>query len=137
MTSILTPILALVVWTLIVWIWMYLTRIPAMKAAKIEPQEAAHPGSLDVLPSNIRAIADNYNHLHEQPTVFYALVVYSHLAGTAGGWMIDLAWGYVALRIVHSIAQNVLQNVTVRFSIFFLSSFVLIAMAVMNVMALL
>ncbi|PCI60929.1 MAG: hypothetical protein COB37_08990 [Kordiimonadales bacterium] len=137
MTSILTPILALIVWTLIVWLWMYLTRIPAMKAAKIEPQAAAHPGSLNVLPSNIRAIADNYNHLHEQPTIFYALAVYSHLAGTASGWMIDLAWGYVALRILHSVAQNILQNVTVRFSLFFLTALVLIAMAAMNVVALL
>src|SRR5258707_15735040 len=73
MSSLLTPVLALNVWTLIVWIWMYATRIPAMNAARIDPDTAKHPGSLDALPTRVRAVADNYNHLMEQPTIFYAL----------------------------------------------------------------
>ena len=132
----LTPVLALVVWTLIVWIWMYATRIPAIQAAKIDPNDAIHPGALDVLPSNARVVADNYNHLHEQPTIFYALAIYAHLVGVSDGLNIALAWAYVGLRIVHSFAQIVVRNVTIRFAVFALSSFVLIAIAVRNLLAL-
>ena len=85
MTSLLTPMLALIAWSLVIWIWMYATRIPAMRAAKIAPQDAAHPGALDRLPSSARRVADNYNHLFEQPTIFYALVLYTVFKGHTDG----------------------------------------------------
>lgn len=131
----LTPILALVSWTLIIWIWMYATRIPAMKKADINPQDAAHPGALDVLPSKVRQIANNYNHLHEQPTIFYALVVYTHLAGAADALNIQLAWAYVGLRVMHSLIHCTSNHVMSRFILFKLSSLVLIALAVRNITA--
>jgi hypothetical protein len=106
MDSFLTPVLALIVWTLIVWIWMYATRIPAMQAAKVDPATAKHPGSLDHLPSRTRAVADNYNHLLEQPVIFYALVFYVDLIGHGDTFALWLAWTYVALRVVHSFVQN-------------------------------
>lgn len=132
----LTPVLALVVWTLIVWIWMYATRIPAMQKAKIDPQSAIHPGSLSVLPPEIRVVADNYNHLHEQPTIFYALAFYSHLAGTGDGANVALAWAYVALRVVHSFMQIIVRRVMLRFLAFATGSLVLIALAARNLLAL-
>ncbi|MCZ6832047.1 MAG: MAPEG family protein [Gammaproteobacteria bacterium] len=132
----LIPVLALITWTLIVWAWMYATRIPAMQAANIDGNDAQHPGSLNSLPSNVRAIADNYNHLHEQPTVFYALAFYTQLAGNADGLAVNMAWAYVVLRVAHSIVQNVIHTVILRFGVFALSSLVLIAMTVRNLMAL-
>lgn len=132
----LTPVLALVVWTLIVWLWMYATRIPAMQKAKVDPQSALHPGSLATLPTDVRVVADNYNHLHEQPTIFYALMIYSHLAGVADGLNMALAWGYVALRVAHSFAQIVLKRVVVRFSLFALSTILLIVIAARDLLAL-
>lgn len=132
----LTPVLALVCWTLIVWIWMYATRIPAMQAAKIDPQTALHPGSLAVLPTRVRVVADNYNHLHEQPTIFYALAFYTHLASAADPLTIAFAWAYVGLRVVHSLMQIVVQRVIFRFMSFALSSICLIVIAVHNLLAL-
>ncbi len=134
--GVLTPALALVCWTLLVWAWMYATRIPAMQKAKIDPQSAIHPGSLSVLPTSARVVADNYNHLHEQPTIFYALVFYTHLAGADDAINVMLAWTYVALRIAHSFAQIVLRVVAVRFALFAFGTIALIALAVRNVMAL-
>ncbi|MEM9618708.1 MAG: MAPEG family protein [Pseudomonadota bacterium] len=134
--SILTPVLALIIWTLIIWCWMYATRIPAMKKAEIDPQAAVHPGSLTSLPSETRVVADNYNHLHEQPVIFYALAVYSHLVGVADPLNIWLAWAYVGLRAAHSLAQIVLRRVIVRFSLFAISSLVLVVMALRNLWAL-
>jgi hypothetical protein len=135
-TAILTPALALVTWTLIVWAWMYALRIPAMNAAGIDPDDAKHPGSLNILPESVRCVADNYNHLHEQPTVFYALVFYTQLAGTGTATLVMLAWCYVGLRVVHSLVQNTINKVMIRFSVFVLSSLMLIAMTVLNLLQL-
>jgi hypothetical protein len=136
MASLLTPVLALVVWSLIVWIWMYAARIPAMQRLKLDPQAAAHPGSLDVLPSSARQVADNYNHLMEQPTIFYALVFYTALAGHSDVLAVNLAWAYVGLRVLHSLIQCTINRVTLRFLVFALSTLVLMALAVKEVLAL-
>ena len=135
--SMLTPVLALVVWTLIIWIWMYATRLPAMQKANLDPQDALHPGSLNTLPQNARVIADNYNHLHEQPTIFYALAIYSYLAGVGDGLNVWLAWGYVAARVVHSLIQIIVKKVFLRFLTFAFGSVLLMVIAARNVFALL
>ncbi len=135
-SSILTPALALVVWTLAIWMVMYSRRIPAMQAAKIDPDSARHPGSLDTLPASARSAADNYNHLHEAPTIFYALVFYTHLAGNADPWFVVLAWAYVGLRVMHSLVQVTINKVLIRFALFTLSTLVLMAIAVGNLLML-
>lgn len=129
MTTMLMPVLALILLSLLVWIWMYATRIPAMQAARIDPQSARHPGSLDGLPSSARQVADNYNHLMEQPTIFYALVFVIVLAGLTDGLYVQLAWAYVVLRLVHTLIQCTVNIVNVRFAAFALSTVVLMAMA--------
>lgn len=134
--SILNPVLALIIWTLLIWFLMYLRRIPAMQNAKIDPQSAKHPGSLDTLPSSARSAADNYNHLHEQPTVFYALSFFLHLSGHVDTLTVGLAWGYVGLRIAHSIVQTTANIVMIRFGLFAVSSITLIAMAVKALLSL-
>jgi hypothetical protein len=136
MNSILTPVLALVVLSLLVWIWLYATRLPAMQRAKIDPQDAAHPGSLDVLPSSARRVTDNYNHLMEQPTIFYALVFYIYLSGHQDQLNIWLAWSYVGFRTLHTLVQCTINRVTLRFLLFSLGTFALMAMAVRAVLAL-
>ena len=136
MTSILTPVLALVCLSLLVWIWMYATRIPAMGKAGIQPQDAMHPGSLDSLPSSVRRVADNYNHLMEQPTIFYALAFYIFLVGITDPLFIWLAWGYVGLRVLHTLIQCTANVVNLRFLVFAASTLVLMVMAVRAVMML-
>lgn len=128
-SSVLVPVLALVVWSLILWIWMYARRLPAMSKAKLDPQAARFPGSLNVLPDGARQVADNYNHLMEQPTIFYALAIFTYLAGGQDGFTAGLAWGYVALRIVHSLIQTTVNLVPLRFLVFALSTVVLMVWA--------
>jgi hypothetical protein len=132
----LTPMLALIVWTFVVWMWMYATRIPAMQAAGIDAGKLKQKADLDGLPVRVKQIADNYNHLHEQPTIFYALVAYCVLAGTADATNIALAWAYVGARVAHSIVQCTWNYVPVRFTIFSVGSLVLMAIAVRCLIAL-
>jgi hypothetical protein len=125
-TEFLSPVLALVAWTLVMWIWMYATRIPAMNAAGIDPQEAAYPGTwAHRLRPGVRSVADNYNHLHEQPTIFYALMFFAALTGGGDATALKLAWCYVVLRVLHSLVQATFNRVIVRFSIFAVCSIVL------------
>ena len=133
--TVLGAVLALVVWSLIIWVWMYATRIPAMQAAKINPDDARHPGSLDALPGGVRQVADNYNHLMEQPTIFYALALYTVAIQHDTGLAVTLAWIYVVLRVIHSLIQCTINRVTLRFTVFSLSTIVLIVWAVREVMA--
>jgi len=137
MNSILTPALALVVLTLLVWVWVYATRIPAMQRADIQLQDAKFPADLQKLPDGARQVADNYNHLLEQPTIFYALVFYVFLAGHTDQLHIYLAWIYVLLRVAHTLIQCTVNIVTMRFSVFALSTLVLMAMALREIIVLL
>lgn len=127
--SVLAPALALVIWSLIIWLWMYATRLPAMSKAKLNPQDARFPGSLDALPDGVRQVANNYNHLMEQPTIFYALAFVTYLAGQQSPFTAMLAWTYVGLRIVHSLIQNTVNLVPLRFLVFSLSTIALMIWA--------
>ncbi len=75
-------------------------------------------------------MADNYNHLHEQPTLFYAVALAAQLAGAADGVAVALAWAYVALRIVHSFVQATENVIPLRFAVFTAGSFVLMGLLV-------
>ena len=133
--SIMTPVLALAAWTLVMLLWMYATRLPAMQKAGIDATKIQDPAELNTLPIEVRRIAHNYNHLHEQPLIFYVLCIYGHLAGVADELNIMLAWGYVVLRILHSLIQALWNFVPVRFAVFMTSSIVLVVMTVRNVIA--
>jgi len=130
------PVMALVAWSLVIWLWMYVQRIPAMQKAGIKPQDARFPGSLDKLPDGARQAADNYNHLMEQPTIFYAAALAIQVAGHADGMAVHFAWVYVGLRVVHSLVQTTVNLVALRFLVFVISTGVLAAMVIRELMRL-
>jgi hypothetical protein len=130
------PVVALVIWSLIVWIWMYATRLPAMARAGVRPEEGAFARELNVkMPPHARQAADNYNHLMEQPTIFYAICFALQFLGETTPINIGLAWGYVALRVVHSLVQNTFNSVPVRFFVFVASTLVLMALTLQAALA--
>ena len=138
--EILKPVAVLAGWTMLMWIWMYATRIPAINKLPKDATPGADVGwtgaKLEgLLPGNIQWKAHNYNHLHEAPTVFYAVALALALMGEGNGLNATLAWAYVGLRIVHSIFQATINKVMIRFLLFSLSSLVLIALVVHTVMA--
>ncbi len=129
--SVLHAVVALTLWSLVMFVWMYATRLPAMKA--MNPQDAAHTHALrGRLPSRVEAVSDNYNHLFEAPTAFYAIAFAVVLLGIADPLHAACAWAFVALRVAHSLVQATFNRVVVRFVLFSLSW---IAMAMMMVRA--
>lgn len=121
----LLPVMTLVGWTFVMWFWMYATRIPAMQQAGVDMDELSRTGAPLVLPPRVARVADNYNHLHEQPTIFYAVALVAQLAGGVDDLTIGLGWAYVGLRVVHSLVQATRNVIPIRFAIFSLGSLVL------------
>ncbi|MEP4052058.1 MAG: MAPEG family protein [Litorimonas sp.] len=133
-TTFLAPVLALIIWTLLIWVLMYVRRIPAMQAAKIDPETAKSPDGKwkEELPLSVQASAHNYNHLLEQPTIFYALMFYVTLTAQMSTSMFYAAWAYVVLRVLHSFIQVSSGKVILRFGVFSISTLVLIGMVVLT-----
>lgn len=130
-SPILVPVLTLVAWSLIVLVWLVVSRLPAMKTAGIDIATArgGKPGGLDgVLPDQAQWKAHNYIHLMEQPTLFYAVCLVLAVAGAGSGLTADMAWAYVGLRVVHSLIQNTVNIIRYRFAAFALSTLVLAAL---------
>lgn len=122
-TALLGPVVALVAWSLVMWTWMYATRLPAMMAAGMKPDPYAPRGEqMATLPAPVRWKADNYNHLMEQPTIFYAVVLALAVMGNASAAALAMAWAYVALRVVHSLVQALINRIELRFVLFVLST---------------
>ncbi|WP_353227007.1 MAPEG family protein [Novosphingobium sp.] len=131
--AILGPVVALAGWTMVMWVWMYATRIPAIGKIPQSGEPGADQGWTgamldDLLPRKTQWIAHNYNHLHEAPTVFYAVALTLALLHWGDGFNAWLGWAYVALRIVHSLFQATVNKVMPRFILFALSSLVLMAL---------
>ena len=117
------PVVVLVAWSMVMWLWMYITRLPAIRAAKMTLNPQAPRGEqMASLPARVRWKADNYNHLMEQPTVFYALALSLALLGAGDGINLYLAWTYVVLRILHSLIQVLVNKIELRFMLFVLSN---------------
>jgi hypothetical protein len=130
--AMLVPVVALALWTFVMWFWMYATRIPAVLAARMRLDPNAPRGEqMASLPPHVRWKADNYNHLFEQPTLFYAIgLVLALIDAAPRGLGVWLAWTYVALRVVHSLVQALVNKIEARFAVFVLSSLVLLGLAI-------
>lgn len=123
------PVIALVAWSMVILVWMYATRLPAMFAVKMKSDPNAPRGEqMSMLPPRVRWKADNYNHLMEQPTIFYAIALTLALLGVATQASLALAWTYVVLRVLHSLVQALFNKIEIRFLLFVLSNVPLLAL---------
>ena len=129
---ILQPILFMGLLSTVMMIWMYATRIPAAKILEqqgVDMQGLAHPAAVSgVFPSHVERIADNYNHLWEQPTLFYAIVLVIWAQGHTDSLHLYTAWSYCFVRLAHSLVQCTVNSVWLRFSLFILSWIALASM---------
>ena len=131
---ILGPVVALVAWSVLMMIWMFVTRFGAMRQAglSLKGRVGLRGNSLDgVVEDRAQWKSHNYNHLMEQPTLFYAVAISLALLGGGDVWInVLLAWGYVLFRIVHSLIQATFNVVAWRFLAFLAASLCLIGLTV-------
>lgn len=134
--QILRPAIVLGGWTAVMAIWMAATRLPALARASIAPDQARNTAKLnDLLPDEVQRVARNYNHLFEQPTLFYAMAIMIAILGHVDSLHVQCAWLFVALRIAHSCVQATVDIVLWRFSLFVLSWLALALMIAREVIA--
>ena len=125
----LQPVVALLAWSAIMFLWMYATRIPAMIKAGVDLKNKVGGQGKDldaILPPEVQWKSHNYNHLMEQPTLFYAAALVLVLTDCQSAIALYAAWAYVALRVVHSLVQSTSNRIRYRFALFLLASIALI-----------
>ncbi|MDO8417172.1 MAG: MAPEG family protein [Agitococcus sp.] len=134
MHSLVMPMLSLMSLTAFVWVWMYITRIGYMQKNHIDPQAVfSRVRLLQVLPDEIQAPANNLNNLLELPVIFYGLCLLNLIQQTTSDSLLNLAWLYVVLRVIHSLIQCSYNKVIHRFTVYFLSSIVLWLMLAISI----
>jgi hypothetical protein len=117
--------------TLVMMLWMSVVRLPAMKREGMTLQDAAHTDVLKTrLPTAVTRVADNFRHLTETPTVFYAMALGVVAAGLADSIHAACAWAFLACRVLHSIVQATINIVSIRAMLYTLSWLALATMIV-------
>lgn len=135
--EILQPVAVLLLLNCVMWFWMYATRLPALSKIDYSPDSNAINGvQMSQLPPKVRWKADNYNHLLEQPVMFYAVCLSLAVVGSVDSLNVMFAWAYVGLRAVHSVVQSVWNNIPTRFLLHVVSTLVLVALIVRAAMVL-
>jgi len=130
-SPIFAPVIALVLWTFVMWVWLYATRIPALSKHGIAYDPRMPNETFTArMPPAVRWKADNYNNLMEQPPIFYAVAIVLALSDAGGGASLWLAWGYVAARVAHSLVHALINVVVIRFVLFAIASAVLLALTI-------
>ncbi len=139
LASILLPAAVLVLWSMLVLVWMTVTRLPELMKLGDRFKQAPPGGRYQdieaMIPATVNWKSHNYTHLMEQPTIFYPAVFIIHLTNTGYGFNLYLAWAYVGLRIAHSLWQGLINGIRVRMALFALSSLCLLALALHAVLA--
>ena len=135
-SAILLPVFVMGLLTVAMFVWMLVTRIPAMTRAGLAAQDARHTGALKSLPSEVVQVADNYNHLFEQPTLFYAVAISIAVIGHVDAVHVACAWIFTVLRIAHSLVQATINIVNIRFTLFLFTWITLAVMIVRELLAL-
>ena len=136
--SILAPGAVLILWSLVMLVWVMVTRLPALKKIGVDIGSAVGGRGQNlegVLPDNVNWKAHNYAHLMEQPTLFYAVILIIAVAGASTPLAVALAWTYVAIRVLHSIVQATVNRVAIRFPLFVLATLALIGLGIIALCA--
>lgn len=125
--AVLGPVFALAGWTFCMLLLVAARRVIAMRTAQIRPREYALGESAKVPPQALLANR-NYMNLLELPVLFYLVCILSVVTSTTSALFVQVAWAYVALRIVHSLVHVTYNHVMHRFAAFVCSNFALITL---------
>ncbi|MFW2436872.1 MAG: MAPEG family protein [Parvibaculales bacterium] len=132
-SAILQPVIALGLWTAIIMVWMFIVRIRSANATKFDIQDALHAKSV-TWPSDVARVGENYDHLFEQPTLFYAIALTIAVMGHGDQTAVNAAWAFVIFRVLHSLVQIMSTNVSLRLGVFWLSWAALLVLIIREAM---
>jgi len=118
---ILLPFLCMVLLTFVVWSYLFAVRIPETTRKRINPQDLRDRAQAHQLLTASAAASNNLKNLFEMPILFYLAALLAMLLLIQDPLLVRLAWGFVILRVVHSIVHCTYNRVMHRFIAYFLS----------------
>lgn len=125
------PVLAMLLLTLLVWVYMYARRLHYFSASRIDPQSfATRAQALGAGPPAIQNPANNFSNLLELPLIFYVVCFYLYSVQQVDAFYMGCAWAFVALRAVHSLIQCTFNRVVLRFAAYALAAVCLWTMVI-------
>ena len=125
--AMLWSVFALAGWTLCILLLIAARRLGAAYSGKVKDSEYAL-GESAAVPTAVVLANRNYMNLLELPLLFYVAVLLAHVTATATPLLINLAWAYVAMRVVHSLIHLTYNDVLHRFLAFATSNVMLVVM---------
>ena len=78
-------------------------------------------------PEKFSSVRQHYKNMFEMPILFYLLCTLLIISDSVAPLDIQLAWGFVIFRILHSISRIPNKNVNIRFGLFAGSFIMLVA----------
>lgn len=123
--AIFAPFLAMMLLTVVVWLYMYSRRIPFIVRSKLDPDQMTPLEFMRLSPPAVANPSDNLKNLFEIPTLFYALSLYLFVTQRVDGIYLTAAWVFVGFRILHSVVHCTFNIVVLRFWLYAISTLTL------------
>ena len=123
-TSILLPLLGMIVLVFVVWVRLYIDRISELRSQRIAVQDISTSRLMAERLKNTNA-ADNFKNLFEMPVLFYVFCLTIFVTQSATSVLVGCAWLYVLLRVAHSVIHCTYNHVLHRFIVYAISSLLL------------
>jgi hypothetical protein len=120
--AIFTPVFAMLLLTLIVWVYMYARRIPFITQNDFGPDELSPMEFARLSPPGVSNPSDNFKNLFEIPVLFYVLAGYLYVTNLVDTTYLVASWVFVAFRFMHSAVQCTVNIVMLRFCLYLIST---------------
>ena len=117
MTSLLWPMLAHIGWTFMLYVWLTVARMQAVRRGEVEYGSFARGEE----PHHVARITRNLANQFELPVIFHALVVLLIALGRVTTLDVVAAWVFVAGRVIHTLVQTLTDNVPLRGQVFLIN----------------
>ncbi len=114
------PVLAQIALTVLVWCWMYLTRLSSMIRNRVAIEDLRTEEGYQRIRDATNP-SDNFENLFEVPVLFFVLMLLLIHGGDSDPLYEKGAWAFVAFRAVHSLVHCTVNIITLRFTAYFLS----------------
>jgi len=121
-TVIFNPFLAMMLLTLVVWIYMYVRRLSFIFSRRLDPKQMTPSELARLTPSRVSTPSDNLKNLFEMPTVFYAVVLYIYVTNKVDAVYVAAAWTFFLFRALHSVVHCTFNFIPLRFVLYVISA---------------
>ena len=121
-SEIFAPVFAMLVLTMIVWVYMYIKRISFIQSQNLIADEVTAAKLAELSPPSVSNPSDNLKNLFEIPTLFYALMLYLFVSQQVDAVYLIAAWVFVLFRVLHSSVHCTINIVMLRFYLYLIAT---------------